>query len=988
MRSLLNRHNNRSGNRSTTVECSLNSVRTSSRNSDRRSISIDSNTILVPIVRNRLVIVCSRLSRINISIQGSRTTFADSGVVSRDSDRSRSIDTDVVSHHHLALNHSYRAGEVRDTTFVADNASRNDVRTSLSRGNHSRSVLTRNLNTINIPSDIRIVRNMVENNRDILASTNRVNRNDDDRSCRTRVHIDRNLTGSSASTALRDDGSSHMVSGGGVGLDINRGSRAVASLSIPLISHITLPTILIDIQCGVFALTDVRSGSTHKQVSTEGLNREVLRSQVTTLSGGQSNIVNTSGDSQSCTLSTVVPSEGTRNVRVSSQSSAVSHAKHIVASDRNSRRSGFNSHHDRLGSESGNTTLVADSLGGNAVSTILIVVDGQVSLILTRNLNTVLIPDVSGGRGVASSVEAHLVTLTNRGGSRSVNSELSRQRVDDDRHLTLSGARTALSNNSSRHMISGGSGGLDINRGSRAVASLSIPSVSHIALPAVLINIQSGMFALTDAGSRSAHQDISTEGFNREVLRSQVTTLSGGDSNIVNTSSNRHGSTLVTVVPSEGTRNVRMSGQSSAVGHAKHIVASDRNSRRSGFNSHHDRLGSESGNTTLVADSLGGNAVSTILIVVDGQVSLILTNNLNTVLVPNVSGGRGVASSMERHLVALTNGSRSSGSHRKLCRQRVDNDRHFTLDGASTVRGRNSSSHMIGGRLIRLNVNRRSNAVTSLFVPEISDIALPSFLINIQRGMFTLTDAGSRSADNEVSTEGLNIEVLRSQLTAFRSNDGNIVRTSRNIDGGSGVTGGPHKDTLNIRVSSQSGNGILTKDIHTSDRNLSRSRINRHSDRLRSLSGDTTLIADSLSSEGVGASFVEVDRNDILVLTRNFNTVLVPNVAGNLRINRSSEGNLVAFADQSGGRSNGERSRQLVNDDRNLAFSRTRTVGRRNRCSHMISGRAVGLDVNSGSRAVVSLSIPLISDITLPTILIDIQSGVLTAADAGSGSAH
>ena len=343
---------------------------------------------------------------------------------------------------------------------------------------------------------------------------------------------------------------------------------------------------------------------------------------------------------------------------------------------------------------------------------------------------------------------------------------------------------------------------------------------------------------------------------------------------------------------------------------------------------------------------------------------------------------------MEAHLVTLTDRGRSRGVHNKRCGQRVDDDRHLTLSGARTVGGVHRSGHMVSGGLVGLDVNRGSRAVASLSIPEVSHIAFPTLLINIQRGMLALADAGGGSAHKQVGTEGLNVEVVGSQLTTLSGEDRNVVGTGRNRNRGGGVTGAPHEDTRNIRLSSQHSAVVLTKDIDTSNRNLGRSRIDSNRNRSRSLGGDTTLNADSLSSEGVLASLIEVDGNHILVLTRNLDTILVPDVTGNLRINRSREGNLLTLANHVRRSSDLERSGQLVDDDRHLTLSGTRTVGRRNRSGHMISSRAVGLDINRGSRAVASLSIPEVSHIALPTILINIERGVLAAADAGSGSAH
>ena len=597
-------------------------------------------------------------------------------------------------------------------------------------------------------------------------------------------------------------------------------------------------------------------------------------------------------------------------------------------------------------------------------------------MVLTRNLDTILVPNVAVS--IARSIEGDLVTLTDRILSSSHNN-LSRTRGDNDSHFTLSGARTVRRGNRSGNGVSGGHSGLDIQRGSTVTSG---PCVGHIALPAFLINIQRGVLALADCGSGSAHLQVSTEGLDHEVIRGLLTTLSSNHRNSVVTGRDVDGGSGVTRAPHEDTRNIRLSGQSGGGVLTEDIHTADRNLSRSSRNRNRDRLGSLSRFAVLIVDSISCEGVVASLIEVDSQSSLVLTSDLNTILVPNVSIS--ITRSVEGDLVTLTDGVLSRG-HNNLSRTRGDNDGHFAVGNTSTVGGLNRSSHSISGGLSGLDINRSSGATGG---PLVGNITLPSILINIQRGVLALANCGSGSAHEQVSTKSGDIEVLRSQLTTLSGEHGNIVGTGGNRHRSSGITSAPHEDTLNIAVSIQGGHILLADDVHTSDRDLRRSRSNSNRNRSRSLSGNTTLNADSLSSEGVVASLVEVNRNRILVLTRNFDTVLVPDVTSDLRINRSGEGDLVAFANQVSGSSNREFSRQLVNDDRNLTLSGTRTVGGLNRSDDMVSGRAVGLDVNRGSGAVASLSIPEVGDIALPAFLINIQRGVLTAADAGSGSAN
>ena len=245
--------------------------------------------------------------------------------------------------------------------------------------------------------------------------------------------------------------------------------------------------------------------------------------------------------------------------------------------------------------------------------------------------------------------------------------------------------------------------------------------------------------------------------------------------------------------------------------------------------------------------------------------------------------------------------------------------------------------------------------------------------------MLTAADGGLAGGYEHLSTESLNGERLGSHLTTLRSGHRHSVNTGRNRNGALMRTGGPSPSTRYIRVSSQYSRIVLTNHIVTSDGNSGRSRINRHGHRLRGDSGNATLFIDSLRSEGVSTSLIEVDDQLSLVLTRNYNTILVPNVSGS--ITRSVEGDLLRLTNSSSARGHNNLLRQLVNDDGDDTFLVTSTIGRGNSSGNMISRGGIRLYINRGRSAVASLSIPLIGYVASPTILISIQGGMVAAAD-------
>ena len=92
------------------------------------------------------------------------------------------------------------------------------------------------------------------------------------------------------------------------------------------------------------------------------------------------------------------------------------------------------------------------------------------------------------------------------------------------------------------------------------------------------------MFTLADSRLGSNNLNFSTEGRNRERVRSLLATFRSGQRNRIDTGSNRGGVSRITIAPCEGTRYVRVSGQHRAVVLTEDIVTADGNSSRSRFN--------------------------------------------------------------------------------------------------------------------------------------------------------------------------------------------------------------------------------------------------------------------------------------------------------------------------------------------------------------------------------------------------------------------
>ena len=383
---------------------------------------------------------------------------------------------------------------------------------------------------------------------------------------------------------------------------------------------------------------------------------------------------------------------------MSRQNRTVIFTNHIVTRDRNCARSRSNSHSNRIRSLSRNTTLVVDTLHREVVNAVGREVHRQRCLVLTRNLNTILVPNVARQVGDVSRQRVLLV-LANRV-SRRGDRQLSRQLGHDNRDAVNSLARTAGGVHRAGHHVSGRNERLYINA---ACMRTILPCVGHIARPTIFVSIQRNMLAFADSRLGSGNLYLRTEGRNCEVIARHRATFSGCHRNIIDTGSNRLRDTGRTVVPCERTRNIGVSRQNRTVIFANHIVTRNRNCARSRSNGHSNRIRSLSRNTTLVVDTLHREVVNTVGREVHCQRCLVLTRNLNTVLVPNVTSQVGDVS-RQRVLLVLANRVSRRGN-RQLSRQRGNNNLDAVNAAASATGGIHRAGHHISGRNERLDID-------------------------------------------------------------------------------------------------------------------------------------------------------------------------------------------------------------------------------------------------------------------------------------------
>ena len=499
-----------------------------------------------------------------------------------------------------------------------------------------------------------------------------------------------------------------------------------------------------------------------------------------------------------------------------------------------------------------------------------------------------------------------------------------------------------------------------------------LPCVSHIARPTSLVSIQRDMFASADSRLGSHNLYVGTEGRNCERSGGQLTTLTSLNRHRVNTSRNRVGSTNRTVAPCERTHYIGMSQQSRRIILTNHIVTSDCNRGRSLGHCHGKRIGSNCRYTTLSVDSLSGEVVRAIVREVDRQVSLILTRDLNTILVPNVTSG--VAISVDRNLIVLTNNRTCKSCQVDSVRQRGNHNRDAVNSLACTRSGGNRTGNHIGSRNSRGNVNA---ACMRTILPCVSHIARPTSLVSIQRDMLASADSRLGSHNLYARTEGRNCERSGGHFATLSRSHRHCVNTSRNRVRSTNSTVAPCERTRHIGVSRQNCRVVLTNHIVTTDSNCGRSRSNRNRNRSRSHCRDTTFRIDSLGREVVDTIVIHINSQLALVLTRNLNTIQIPDITG-LCSRSSIHNSLIALTNSSRRRRDCQLARKFMNDNRDAVNSLASTASRSNRTGHHISGRFRRLNINAACMRTI---LPCVSHIACPAIFVSIQRNVFASAD-------
>ena len=317
---------------------------------------------------------------------------------------------------------------------------------------------------------------------------------------------------------------------------------------------------------------------------------------------------------------------------------------------------------------------------------------------------------------------------------------------------------------------------------------------------------------------------------------------------------------------------------------------------------------SRSRHTTILVNSHHRVGVRTSLIQVHGNGVQVLTRDLDSILEPNEIGS--IRSSHEGSLATSADNT-FLRSHLNLgdLRQSVNRDVNGTFHRAALLihcrsdnrvnvafSSRNSGNGGTGGR------NQR--ALTVSLRPSVLDVLIHETIeVSVQDNHLAGANFHSVSIDLEVGTVGIDVEGLNSGANIIGS--GNRVGTSnRSSEFITFRIVTPNIIVISLRINRSSGDrsrSTITDDVVTREREL-RSSVNRNGLLIRNR-GSVATFSNSLHCEGVLTSSKHINRQVLEVMTRNLNTVHVPNKVRSLDfiitvgLNTSSQVNLSTSAD-------------------------------------------------------------------------------------------
>ena len=970
---------------------SLQSVITNSRHFDSLTINQIVTTLKRVVVQTPSVsvvmIVSHRISRIiDESIKGNRAVVANQRIA-------RDLDSRISKN-----NQSVRLRNcIRDTTILVDGLEVIDVHTRCIRHNRKSSqMFARNFNTILVPNIVGMIsRSSCHNSLSTLA--NRIIANN--RSIRSlRQFENNNLDGVNAlaSTTRGGNRRGNLEGGSSIRSHVNRRSRSITSIGIPLIRNITNPTISISIQRNMLALADSRTSSGNLNINTEGVNLERSRNRSTTLLAISRHCVDTGRYPKGVSLSnggrSRAPSildstnSGDRQLR------GVILTNDIITRDGNQRRSSLNIHRINIGKRIGNTTVGTNGLGGKLVPTGRHRGNDQLLITFTGNLNTVHEPLVGSTIRMVRHIDGNRGVLTNRVSSSSDDrSGRERKNVDLNRVNTL--ASTARGGNRRGNHIRGRCSRSHIDRSSFRIIGIGIPLVGNIANPTIGVGVQRGVLTLANRCSRSCDLNISTEGVNLKRSRNRSTTLLAVSRHRVDTGrypkgislSNGGRSRAPSILDSTNSGNRQLRG----VILTNDIVARDGNQRRSSLNIHRINIRKRIGNTTVSTDGLGGKLVPTGRHRSNDQLLVALTRNLNTVHEPLVGSTIGMVRHIDGNRGILTNRVSSSGNNRSICYRKND-DLNGVNALASTARRSNRRGNHIRGGLRRSNIHRRSCGIVGIGIPLVGNVTNPTIGVGVQRDMFSRANSRSRSRDLNISTEGVNLERSGDCGTTLLAVSRHRVNTGGYPKGVSLGNGGRSR-APSILDSTNSGNRqlrgvILTNDIVARNGNQRRSSLNIHRINIGKRIGNTTVRSDSLGGKLVPTGRHRSSNQLLISFTNEFNTIHKPFVGSTIRMVRHIDGNCGVLTNRVSYSCNNRSGRERKNVDLDGVSTLASTARRSNRRSNNIRGSLRRSNIHRRCCSIVGIGIPLIGDVTNPTIGVGVQRDMLSSANRSGRS--
>ena len=300
--------------------------------------------------------------------------------------------------------------------------------------------------------------------------------------------------------------------------------------------------------------------------------------------------------------------------------------------------------------------------------------------------------------------------------------------------------------------------------------------------------------------------------------------------------------------------------------------------------------------------------------------------------------------------------------------------------GASTSGGSNRCRNFVISGFLRFECHLVGMSSVGNTIPFVRDIAFaPSSNGNIEGHILTSANLLATCCDLDIGTESVDSVFSRGRASVI-GGDGHGIRTSTHFDRFSCFTSAPQ-----IRIGSSSTHSVdckgcrcaFTNYIRTRNANQRRSSFNGNSSRSSARCRNATISIYNSCCEIIRSGSIQLNRNTGKIETRDFNTILIPNILFTSHWIYNVYRGQSTFADVSGFGFHFRSIRQCHDNHLDRVSSLASSTVNQSGCRSNLIPSVLGRSHRDG-RSMLTV-FPCIGNIACPTVSVHIEGDRLTS---------